>query len=285
MSRAPFFPEGTSSAINSFVLYVALPAIILLNLPNLILDGEALIPIAIHWGILAFHFFLLYFLNKFFKFNNIVFSTLLIVGTLGNTAFLGIPLCEEILGRESLPYAVIFDQLGSGIAFVLYASFLIPFLKGEKNKRALDVIKGIVTFPPLVALVLGLLLNGVEYNPIVKRFLESLSSTLVPLAIISVGFGLTLKLSKETLKQTIVGLSLKLLVMPLLLLLIIKIFNFKSTAIDVSFLQSSMPPMITGGVLAIVNGFDEKLTTSLVGYGLVISFATIALLEYLQKVF
>lgn len=279
MSRSSWFPKTSADVLNSYVLYVALPAIILLNLPNLIIDSEVWIPVGFHWGLLIVHFLLLWILRFVFNWSKEIFSTLLVVTTMGNTAFLGIPLSEELFGADAIPYAVIYDQLGSGIAFILYSSFLIPFLQGRKGRSIKEVLKGLVTFPPFIALTLGFLLNGVEFIPEIRKVLEGLSATLVPCAIISVGYQLKLRLPREVIAQMSVGLFVKLLGLPLIALGIIKAFNLSGVSVDASLLQSGMPPMITGGVLAIVNKMDEKLTVGLVGYGLIFSFLSVYLIQ------
>lgn len=281
MQKSSWFPKTSADVLNSFVLYVSLPAIIFLNLPDLIINSEIWVPVGFHWGLLVAHFIILWSLRFIFKWNKEIFSTLLVVTTLGNTAFLGIPLAEELYGKESIPYAVIYDQLGSGIAFILYASFLIPFLQGKKGRSGKEVLKDLIIFPPFIALVLGFLFNGVEFYPEVRKILEGLSATLVPAAIISVGYQLKLKLPRSVISQVTIGLLVKLFAIPLLALLIIKTFNLSGTSVNVSLMQSGMPPMITGGVLAIVNKMDEKLTVSLVGYGLVFSFLSVYLIGLL----
>lgn len=278
MQRSDWFPKTTADVLNSFVLYVSLPAIIFLNLPDLVINSEVWVPVGFHWGLLLLHFLLLWCLRFIFKWNKEIFSTLLVVTTLGNTAFLGIPLAEELYGKEAIPYAVIYDQLGSGIAFILYASFLIPFLQGKKSRDSKEVLKDLIIFPPFIALILGFAFNGVEFYPEVRKILEGLSATLVPAAIISVGYQLKLKLPRSVVSQMAVGLLIKLLAIPLVALLVIKTFSLSGTSVSVSLMQSGMPPMITGGVLAIVNKMDEKLTVSLVGYGLVFSFLSVYLI-------
>lgn len=279
MSRSSWFPKTTADVLNSYVLYVALPAIILLNLPNLIIDSEVWIPVGFHWGLLAVHFLLLWALRFVFNWSKEIFSTLLVVTTMGNTAFLGIPLSEELFGTDAIAYAVIYDQLGSGITFILYSSFLIPFLQGREGRSIKEVLKGLVIFPPFIALTLGFILNGVEFIPEIKKVLEGLSATLVPCAIISVGYQLRLRLPREVVAQMSVGLFVKLLGLPLIALGIIKAFKLSGVSVDASLLQSGMPPMITGGVLAIVNKMDEKLTVGLVGYGLIFSFLSVYLIQ------
>jgi malate permease and related proteins len=279
LKRSGKFPENTATVLNSFVLFVALPSIILLSISKVTLNTDALIPIFIHWPMFLLHLLILVGLNRWLKFSRPVFACLLVVTTMGNTAFLGVPLIKEFLGDEALAYAVLFDQLGSGIAFIFVAAVVIPYFSGEERASWQSVLKKLLTFPPFIAVLLGFIFHFINLPALFIRPLESLASTLVPCAMIAVGFQMKFRLENRLLKPFAIGLMLKLLILPLVMLLATRLMGMQSLATSASLLQVGMPPMITAGALAINANFEKELAASLVGYGLVLSFISLSFLN------
>lgn len=281
--KSSWFPDNTADVLNSFVLNISLPAIILVSVPSLVLDSQVAYPVMIHWIAIAVHILLILIAFKIFKFSKSVLGALIIVTTLGNTAFIGIPMSKGFFGDSAVPFAVLYDQLGSGIGFIIYGAFILPLFTGAKKQGILDVIKMLVTFPAFIALVLGLILSFTPSLPIlISNTLNQLAATLIPCAMIAVGFSMNYKLPKSTSKPLLVGLSIKLLVLPLLILFMIKnLGGLSGVAVDTSILQSGMSPMITAGAMATAAKLEEELSVAFVGFGLIFSFASLALIKFL----
>ena len=89
------------------------------------------------------------------------------------------------------------------------------------------------------------------------------------------------KISINELKPLALGLGIKLIAVPLILFVIAKSIGWEGLGSKVAIIQSGMPPMITAGALAMENGLEEKLSASLVGYGLIISFLTIPMIHWI----
>ncbi len=276
------FPTNTADVLNVFILNISLPAIILVSIPKLNFDSTVFLPVGMHWTAFTLHLLVLFIVSKVFKFSKSVFGALLIVTTLGNTAFLGIPMINAFIGSEAVPYGVLYDQLGSGIGFILFTGFVLPYFVGKETGDLKNILKGLLKFPPFVALILGFIFIKVPMPGICENFFLAVSKTLIPCAMIAVGFQMKYRLPKSTLVPLVVGLSLKLILLPLIMLSFVIFFDMGSSlAIKASVLQSGMPPMITAGALVISEGLEEDLSTSLVGYGLLFSFLTLSALNHL----
>lgn len=280
MKRSGAFPENTSDVLNKFVLYIALPAIILVNIPKATLNSDMIIPIAVHWSFLILHIVILFILYKWLKFSKSVLGALIIVSTVGNTAFLGIPMVKGFLGSQAIPYAVLYDQMGSGITFILYGAFVLPLFTGEKKKTSKEVLIKLFTFPAFLALLGGFVLKFLPLPFIFNNFLLNISGTLVPCAMLAVGFQMKYRFGYSTMKPLALGLWLKLIMMPLIVLMTLKLLGINNLASQVSVLQSGMPPMITAGAMAVSADLESELSVSLVGYGLIISFISLSLLRF-----
>lgn len=282
MRRSGWFPKNTSDVLNSFVLNVSLPAIIMISIPKLPLDERALYPVIIHWLAFPLHILLLLGAQRIFKFKKSVFGAMLIVTTLGNTAFLGIPMVKTFFGAEAIPFAVLYDQLGSGIGFIIFGAFVLPHFTGKGRQTLKGAFKHLITFPAFLGLLAGFAFKVVPLPGVLENFLSNLAATLIPCAMIAVGFQMKYRLRTDELKPLVFGLWVKLLILPLIALALVKSFEIGSTSGYVAALQAGMPPMVTAGAMAIEAGLEKDLSAAYVGYGLIFAFLTLPFLHMLM---
>lgn len=282
LRRIPAFPSETGNVLNLFVIYISLPALVFLNIPALVFSKALLVPAFMPWGALLFSCVAVVLISKLFKWNRATTGCLLLMIPLGNTSFLGIPMVKAFFGDQGIPYAVLYDQLGSFPALVTYGSLILALYGTEGSKpTAISVVKKIITFPPFIALVLAFALRPFSYPPIFANLLKVLSSTLVPVVMIAVGFQLILRLNRTITSQLGIGLFLKLIATPLAALFVCKIAGLEGKAVQVSIFEAGMPPMVSAGALAILAKLSPALTAALVGIGIVLSFATLPILYQL----
>lgn len=185
---------------------------------------------------------------------------------------------ETIIGKEALPAGVIYDQLGSFLILATYGSFILAYYSGKEISTN-TILSKIATFPPFIFLLIALFFGKAPAQA--EHYLNILSTTLTPLAIISVGFGITLKFGDHK-KILVFVLTTKLLIVPILLLMIFKVLGLNTLESKVTILESAMPSMITAGALAINAGFAPKLAAEIVGYGLIVSLVTIPIIAKLM---
>lgn len=277
--RMAVFPKNSADVLNSFVLNISLPAIIVLSISKLSFSNEMFIPIGMHWFIFLLHFCLILLLNKIFSFSRSVFACLLIVTTLGNTAFLGIPMLQGFFGEKAIPYAILYDQLGSGIGYILIGSFVLPYFDGSEKRSFKQIFKRLMVFPPFVALVLGFLFNWLTLPALADYVLTSLSKTLIPCAMIAVGMSIKIRMDIGKVKPLALGLGLKLILMPAIALVVAKLFLANDLSTNVSVLQAGMPPMVTAGAMAMSADIEKELAAAFVGMGLLFSFISLSIFE------
>lgn len=278
INRLNIFPKEAPSILNQFVIYISLPAMILLQIPKLTFSMDTLIPIVISWSVMTLSVILVLALCRFFSFSKEITGSLLLVAILGNSSFMGIPIINAYMGESALPYVLVYDQLGTFIALATYGTFIASYYS-NKNKITFKIITfKVLTFPPFISLVLSLFLIGIEFNPIISKVLTSFSNTIVPIALVAVGLQLQFKLPKEDIKPFSVALIVKLVIAPILAIIICKIFMWENQASIVSIMEAGMAPMITAGAIASMAGLAPRLSSAIVGYGILISFFTTAIL-------
>lgn len=278
INRLNIFPKETPTILNQFVIYISLPAMILLQIPKLSFSMDTLIPIFIAWIVMSISAILVLLLAKIFSFSKEITGSLMLVAILGNTSFMGIPIVNAYMGQSAMPYVLVYDQLGTFIALAIYGTFIASYYSSKSQITFKIITLKVLTFPPFISLVLALFLIGVEFNPIISKVLASFANTIVPIALVAVGLQLQFKLPKEDIKPFSVALIIKLIIAPIIAIIICKIFSWNNEASIVSIMEAGMAPMITAGAIASMAGLAPRLSSAIVGYGILISFITTAIL-------
>lgn len=277
LKRLKVMPADAHVVLNRFIIYVALPALTLDLLHGIHLSGTALYPVLMPWiyFLIAVVFFKV--LAKPLRWDAGTLGALILTGGLGNTSFLGYPLLETFYGKESLSIGVLTDQPGSFMVLSTLGIFAASACAGSGFKP-IEIVRRISTFPPFLSAILALLLRPVPYPDAVHQVLDRVGSTLVPLALISVGMQLSLDAShfKSQFTKLWIGLFFKLIIGPALIaLLYFKIFGASGRVIEITVFQAAMAPMITGGILAAEYGLNPRLSALMVGVGIPISLITV----------
>lgn len=273
--RLRSFPDNAPEVLNKVVLYVCLPAAVLRYAPRLELGPDVLAVAAVPWALLGATVVLVGLTTRFLRLRRDEHAVLLLCVALGNTSFLGYPLVRALLGEAALPYAVIYDQFGAFLILSTFGLYVLARYGGDAEPTWRDIARRIVTFPPFLAMVFGLTLMPVDPPEWIAGGLQRLADALLPLVVLAIGLGLKLKLPRDELKPLAAGLGLKLLVMPSLALLMVIWLPLDAIAHDTVVLESAMPPMITAAALAISHRLAPGLASALVGYGILISLATL----------
>ncbi|WP_339824565.1 AEC family transporter [uncultured Arenimonas sp.] len=263
--RLRLFPESAPEVLNKVVLYVCLPAAVLRYAPRLELGPEVIAVAAVPWALLGATVLAVSGVTRLLKLRRDQHAVLLLCVALGNTSFLGYPLVRALLGEDALPYAVIYDQFGAFLILSTFGLYVLARYGGDAEPTWRDIARRIATFPPFLA-------DPPEW---IAGGLQRLADALLPLVVLAIGLGLKLKLPRDELRPLAAGLALKLLVMPVLALLLVAWLPMDAVAADTAVLEAAMPPMITAAALAISHRLAPSLASALVGYGILLSLATL----------
>ena len=282
MRRVPKFPTETPVVLNTFVMYVALPALVLQKIPSLHFSWDLLIPALVPWILLLLVSALILVLGRLLHWSRDIIVALLIVLPLGNTSFLGFPMTAALFGDAAMPYAVVYDQIGSFIALASYVTIIAALYSPTAAKPTFKGIAvKIITFPSFIALALGLLLRGYDYPPIITQLIDNLAATLVPVVMVAVGFALTVKFSKSEVVPLVSALGIKLVMMPLLAAALWLALGYSGVAVNISIFQAAMPPMISAGAIAIMAGLAPRLVSGIIGLGILLGLLTLPVVSWL----
>lgn len=282
--RLEAFPKDSAQVLNVFTLYVSLPALILLKVPQIVFSPEIAIAVAIPWGLLAFSALLVLLAARLWGWERPVTGVLLLVVPLGNTSFLGIPMIQAFFGPSGFPFLIIYDQIGTMMILATYGSFILAVYGKEGSLNLSAVARKALLFPPTLALIVGLASRSWPYPEKLVQCLQSVATTLVPVVMTAIGMQIRFRLPARVVAPLGFGLAIKLLVAPLAALLVCRLAGLNGMVVDVSILEAAMPPMVTAGALAVLAGMDADLAVALIGIGIILSFGTLPAIFWLTRV-
>lgn len=261
--------DAAFAALNRAVLWVCLPATIVLALHRLAWDPSYLAPISMAWIVFGAAAVLFPLLGRACGWPRATVGALVLTAGLGNTSFVGFPLLRAVYGERALSIAVLNDQPGSFLALstvgVAAASW---YSTGRASLR--ETLARVLRFPPVWALAAAVALRPLEFPPSLSRVLGAASLALVPLALVAVGGRLDFRAVFRGRQRGALewGLAYKLALAPLLIAgLLVGAFGLRGEAARITVLEAAMGPMVTGAVVASEHGLDPELCSALVSLG------------------
>lgn len=282
-ARLRVLPGNAAETLNRVVLYVCLPAAILIHVPRLRFDLSLLGLVLVPWALAAATWLALRLLAPRLQLRRDEHAVLLLCTMLGNTSFIGYPMVQALLGAQALPYAVVYDQFGTFVMLSTLGLVVLARYGGEHPPTRREIALRIARFPPMWALAFGLTLMPEQPPAWIASALERLAGVLLLLVMLAVGLTIQLRLPRDEIAPLATGLLLKLALLPALSLGLALGVGLRGDVLQVAVLESAMPPMITAAALAISHGLAPRLAAALVGYGIVLSLATLPAWTFLLQ--
>lgn len=152
------FPKTGYQALNQFIIYVALPALVLFYIPKIEINSGLLFPLSIAWIGFVFSFIFFYSIGKRLGWSNKLIGCLILTAGLGNTSFVGFPIIQALFGEEGLKTAIIVDQPGTFVVLTTFGIITATFFSRGKPSLQMIVSK-MFLFPPFIATVFACILN------------------------------------------------------------------------------------------------------------------------------
>ena len=278
------FHPSSAQTLNRFVIWVSLPALVMHKMPGLEVQASMLTPVIAAWLTQIGSILLVWLVARLLKLPRALTGALMLVVPLGNTGFLGIPMTHVFFGEENLLPALLYDQLGSFLGISIYGTLAAAYYSGEQRPGAWQLVRRVFTFPPFVALLIGLAMRGRSWWPPLAEVLELAESSMVPVVMFAVGLQLKLRLAKGSKRMLALGLVMKLLLVPALTLAFCLLFGWQGVSAQVSVFQAGMPAMVTASVLAIEADLEGELAASLAAVGIVLSLLSLPLWHWVTGV-
>lgn len=270
-------PPGIVHGINFWVLNIALSALVLELIPKVTFDLQLWFPIASMWVTFFGSWLLFGLLGPRLGWSRQRTGALILVCGLGNTSFMGYPLMQALHGKAGLTLAVVADQLGS-FPLLASAGIVVASIYSGRTPQAGLIVRRIVTFPPFIALVIGVIVGKVGGWPsLIDGVFGPIGATLTPLALFSVGLQFKFHPGNRQLGAASLGLSWKLILAPLLCWELGVAAGVEGLVLTVGVLQAAMAPMVSAAILADEYELEPTLANTVLGAGIVLSLITIPL--------
>lgn len=252
LSRWTPLTDDTQRMFISLIFNVAMPCIILSSIFHVEMTNtlfrNMLIVFVLSIAINVLGIALGWLGSSFFFEDRLRRAEMGIVSGLGNTAFIGIPLCAILLGPEGALYAAIFD---AGVDFTIWTVAVMLLQRERQNWY--ESLKAMIN-PPMIAIVFGLSLSFMQLHPpgMFVGLFEQLAALAPPLAMIYIGFLLrNLKIANvKKVRSTLwMPLSIKLIVLPLIVAVTLSFFALDRTMLQSIIIQAMMPTLTLSSVL------------------------------------
>lgn len=272
--------------INTWILYIALPAVSFKYLPKVKWSAEMLFPILSTILVAVCCFFIMMFYSKYKGYSRRSRSTLELASGYSNTSFIGFPLISAFYGESLLSIAIICDQT---MFLALSTLGIIAAVKGGSKSGKVSakfILKRLITFPPLLGCVFALGLSQFIDFSSAEPFFDKLAATVSPLALFSVGLQLKFNGWKKLIPQMSFSMLYKLILAPAIVLALALLFNIKGSVAKISVFEAAMPTVVTSSIIAEQFRLNTKLTNLIIGVSIIAGFVTSAIwFEIIEMVF
>src|SRR5512145_691874 len=109
LRRLRVFPGEAAQSLNFVALYLSLPAVILLKVPQMAMSGEMLAVALLPWLMLILSAGLVMGAARLRRWPRPTTGVLLLVVPLGNTSFMGVPMIQAFFGAAGIPFLIVYD--------------------------------------------------------------------------------------------------------------------------------------------------------------------------------
>ena len=277
--RLALLPDNAADTLNRFVLEICLPALVFQAVSRLQWDSSLLALVILAWALGCLSWLLVWQICRRLGWSREVEGCLVLTVMIGNTAFLGYPMIEGLLGKPALAAAVVYDQLGTFLLLSIGGLSAVSIYSGAPRPTPRTVLLKVLSYPAFIALLLALV--PVAHPQWLDLFLDRVAGLLVPVALFAVGLSFTIVPPRQQMPALLTGLGLKMGLPPLLAWAALSAIDAPNVVLAAGVLQSAMPAMVSGGALAMRHGLAPRLAAALVGYGVLVALVWLPFLAWL----
>lgn len=267
-----FLKQSDRELLSKIVLYIALPALIFINLHDaqVTLDMLALPVLGLCTSMILL--IIAYVYCKIRGYSKKTTWTIIMAASIMNTGFIGYPVSMGVFGNEGFLNAIFFD-LSTTVLVIVYGVLLAKEFGGEKP----EIIKNIIKFTPLWAVVFALIFNifNIPIPYVAESILNYFGQATIPLIMLCMGLSLEFKNIGENLSDSIVVSVIKLIISPLIILAIMTFLKIKGMAFNIGILEAGMSTAMNALVLSIEYDLDSDLMSSLIFTNVILSVFTL----------
>ena len=277
LKRIDFLAEKDIGPLNKVVMYILMPCMIFhaLYFADLSLISKlGILPIVILASSLITGA-VSYIILKQFNFDDVKLWSVLVTVMIANTGFMGYPVTLGIFGQEGFLRAIFCDISTSFIFLIL--SFVLILKFGGTVKTA---VRKIAFFPPLWAVVLGLIFNlvNIPIGPVIDNTVNYLGQGAIPLIMIALGLSIDFSAIRRSKSMIIFTSIMKLAFFPLVAFVVASQLGLIDLQFKISIVEAAMPSGMMSLLLAITYKLDYEMTSDCILINTVISLITLPII-------
>lgn len=192
---------------------------------------------------------------------------------------LALSLCgEEVLGKVSVEVAIVIPIIN------VFSVIALETFRGGRPELK-KVLKGVLTNPLIVASVLGIcvLVSGIRFPEIINGALGDVGKIATPLSLIILGASINFGAVHKNLRQLVIVLCGKLIIVPLIGFTLAVLFNMPKEDMAVFIAVFASPTAVSSYTMAQQMDGDSDLAAQIVAFGTTFSILTVFLWVFILK--
>ena len=269
------FNNNEGETFLKLFIYVSLPCLIFLSVAQMNLSYKLLWLPIVSMMIIFITFVVSYLTGKWLKLKNPTFGVFLVGSLIMNTGFV-YPFLIATKGEESLALASLFDFGNTALVFTFV--YYLACKYGSNSCDLIGMTKKFASFPPLIALILGLFMNmnHVVVPDMAAKFFLIIGYMAIPLMMLSLGVFFNPKAVRII--PVLFVLFIRIGFGFVLGLFFIYIFKFEGLTKIVVLICASAPTGINTLVFSYMEKLDNEFAASVVSYSVIIGMILVPLL-------
>lgn len=298
--RTGIITRESNTSLSRFLVNFALPALILVSMQKPFsaeLRNQALQILAFSTLVYSVSLVLAWLFSRLYRqANQAERGVHRFAMSFSNVGFMGFPVAEAILGRESLFMVSIYNIPFQILAFSVGVLMIAGLPASNETRQASESRRATgrrylkasafkLLNPAILAALLGfgLFSLSIRIPPIIFPALQILGETTTPLAMVLIGATLANSKNLVVLRQRRLWLTTayRLIIHPLFILLMAIGFRMQGLNLSVPVLIAAMPVAANTSILANVYGGDREMAGGLVFVSTLVSLLTIPLITLL----
>lgn len=261
--------KQTSQAdLTNLVVYVAMPSTIIYSMIRQITINEILdlfsCIIAVFIAYLTL-FLISSFITKFYNIDLMKKDVHLTSILLANVSLMGYPIIESLLGKNGLFYAVFTQGFTMEIISWTLGISILERNTSNKMKKNTTTIKQIILRPGIIAIIIGFFFLFTQVKPptFIYNTLSMISKATPALAMISIGIVLSRTNITNSIKNKYFYITsfFKLIIAPLTMFIILKLFNIQNEILKAGVIEFAMPTAAYVNILS-TNVKNDSITAA-----------------------
>ena len=285
MAKTKYLDESMEAKLSKLTLHFSVPCLLFLNCQTYI-SRELLAEMG--WGLLipaitvSACYGLGLLLAHVFRIEKSNRGLFLIMFSMANTFFIGLPVCLAIFGEESLPLVAAYFPFNMLLFWTLGAMGLAKD-GGQAFRFSLKTLKNVFS-PPLVGALLGaaFALLEIPLPAFIGEAMQHLGNLTTPITLLLAGCILA-RMGKDALsigREGVLTLVGRFLVSPALSLLLCLLIGTPTLMTQVYTMESAMPVMTQSMLAARVYGANHKLAAQMITLTTILGLAWVPLLMW-----